>query len=87
MPKNNVTNVTCSNTPYYMCPCGYSKAFERVCDIKKGVARHTRFCEIAKTAIHMDANVYAYTRESGQNTTTITTVTPEMTKLSKATRK
>jgi hypothetical protein len=83
MPRNNVTNITCSNSPYFQCPCGYSKTFERACDIKKGVARHTRFCEIAKTAIHMEAGVYEYTRESGQGTTTTTTVTPAVMKVSK----
>ena len=83
MPRNNVTNITCSNSPYFKCPCGYEKTFERACDIKKGVARHTRFCEIAKTAIYMEAGVHEYTRESGQGTTTTTTVTPAVMKVSK----
>ena len=84
MPRNNVTNITCSNSPYFKCPCGYEKTFERACDIKKGVARHSRFCEIAKTAIYMEnAMVNEYTRESGQNTTTTTTVTPAVMKVSK----
>ena len=84
MPKNNVTNITCSNSPYFRCPCGYEKTFERACDIKKGVARHTRFCEITKTGFNMkNVMVNEYTREHGQNTTTTKTVTPVVMKVSK----
>jgi hypothetical protein len=47
MPKNSKVNIKMSSTDCFECACGFTKVFERACDVKGAVIRHARFCEIA----------------------------------------
>jgi len=64
MPKNNKVNKVSSTVPYFYCDCGFKKEFERMCDVKKGVERHTRFCVIAQRSLGVSQD-RIYKQEGG----------------------